>query len=193
MSLPMNPDITYSSYADKKLMELLKSDDDKAFTEIYQRYSNMLYRFAWNVLENEEECKDAVQEVFIWFWNNRMKLQITALKFYLLAAVKHKLIRAIQKSRRKEEILLNQNEVFGSYMENPLELEELKNFITQFKQSLPPRAKEIFHLSREEFLPNKKIAEKMQISEKTVENQITIMLRKFKHSFRNSFIWCFFL
>jgi len=193
MSLPMASDVTYRTYTDKELTELLKSDDDKAFTEIYQRYSNILYRFAWNILENEEECKDAVQEVFIWFWNNRRKLQIIALKFYLLAAIKHKLIRAIQKSKRKEEILLKRNETSISYMDNPLELMELKNFIIQFKEGLPPRAKEIFHLSREEYLSNKSIAEKMQISEKTVENQMTITLKKLKHSLRNSFICCLFL
>lgn len=189
----MASDVTYRTYTDKELTELLKSDDDKAFTEIYQRYSNILYRFAWNILENEEECKDAVQEVFIWFWNNRRKLQIIALKFYLLAAIKHKLIRAIQKSKRKEEILLKRNETSISYMDNPLELMELKNFIIQFKEGLPPRAKEIFHLSREEYLSNKSIAEKMQISEKTVENQMTITLKKLKHSLRNSFICCLFL
>lgn len=181
----------YKSYHDRELLSLLKSSDDRAFTEIYNRYAELLYRYAYNILQDEHECTDAIQEVFIWLWNSREKLQITELKYYLLAAVKHKLARAIRNSKRKAEILAAHPSIKQSFVDESLELKELKSIILHFTHSLPPRAKEIFHLSRNEYLTNREIAAKLNISEKTVENQMTITLRKLKQALGS--FWVFFL
>jgi len=65
--------------------------------------------------------------------------------------------------------------------------------ITQFIETLPPRAREIFHLSRNEYLTNKEIAERLDISEKTVENQMTISLKKLKVTLGKMSFWSVFL
>lgn len=182
---------SYHSYDDKTLLTLLKSGDDGSFTQIYNRYAETLFRYAYNILQDQQECTDAIQEVFVWLWNNREKLQITELKFYLLAAVKHKLSRAIRNSKRKAEILAAHPSIKESFVDDSLELKELKNIILQFTKSLPPRAREIFHLSRNEYLTNKEIAAQLNISEKTVENQMTISLRKLKQSLGS--LWVLFL
>jgi RNA polymerase sigma-70 factor (ECF subfamily) len=186
-------DSTYNTYTDEQLVEWLKNGDEEAFTEIYQRYAETLYHFAWNILQEEDECADAVQEVFIWFWENRQKLQVTTLKYYLLAAVKYKLIRTIQNSKRRDQILAARPQTTLYYAEETLELQELKAIIDHFTEALPPRAKEIFHLSREEYLTNREIASKLHISEKTVENQITIALKKLRHTLGNLSFWSVFL
>lgn len=183
----------YSTYTDEQLLELLKGSDNDAFTEIYDRYAETLYRFAWNILKEEEECRDAVQDVFVWFWENRKKLNITVLKYYLLAAVKYKLTKIIQNSKRRAEILARHPPIITSYIEETVELKELKNLISQFTATLPPRAKEIFHLSRNEYLTNREIAERMNINEKTVENQMTIVLKKLRHTLGNISFWSVFL
>jgi RNA polymerase sigma factor (sigma-70 family) len=58
---------------------------------------------------------------------------------------------------------------------------------------LPPRARLIFQLSRNEHLSNREIAEKLGISEKTVENQITIALKKLRIAMGSISVWLFFL
>lgn len=184
---------SYQTYSDDQLLELLKGSDNEAFTEIYGRYAETLYRFAWNILEEEDECRDAVQEVFIWFWENRDSLHVTVLKYYLLAAVKYKLIRVIQKSKRKDKILSARPVITSSFVEDTIELNELKAIIRQFTETLPPRAKEIFHLSRDEYLTNREIAAKLHISEKTVENQITISLKKLRRALGHLFFWTIFM
>lgn len=184
--------LPYGNYTDEQLLDMLKGSDEAAFTEIYQRYAIILYQFAWNILKDEEECKDAVQEVFVWFWNNRCNIQVTALKYYLLAAVKYKLIRVIQNSKRRDEILSARPLRAESSVEEILELKELQAVISQFTQSLPPRAKKIFHLSRQQYLSNREIASRMQISEKTVENQMTITLKKLRHTLGNMSLWSIF-
>lgn len=183
----------YHTYTDEQLIERLKSSDDEAFTEIYQRYAETLYRFAWNILKDEAECKDAIQEIFVWIWSNRNKLKIRVLKYYLLAAVKYRLIKAIQHSKRKDEILSTRSLPMVPSIEEAVELKELKAIILQFTQTLPPRAKEIFQLSRNEYLSNREIATRLKINEKTVENQMTITLRKLRHTLGNMSFWSIFL
>jgi RNA polymerase sigma-70 factor (ECF subfamily) len=183
----------YDTYTDEQVLELLKAGSEEAFTEIYQRYAETLYYFAWNILNEEDECRDTVQDVFVWLWENRDNLQVTVLKYYLLAAVKYKLIRVIQNSKRRSEILSAHPVIAPSYLEETLELKELKTIIHQFTEALPPRAKEIFHLSRHEYLTNREIAVRMNISEKTVENQLTITLKKLRHTLGRLSFWSLFL
>jgi RNA polymerase sigma-70 factor (ECF subfamily) len=184
---------SYETYSDQQLIDLLACNDSDAFTEIYYRYVEALYRYAWNILQEEDECKDAVEEVFVWIWENRGRLRITALKYYLLAAVKYKLLRAIQHSKRRAEIVASLPEITHSYIDETVELKELKAVIEQFTATLPARAREIFHLSRYEYLTNREIAAKMNISEKTVENQITITLKKLRHILGQMSFWSIFL
>ncbi|HTN38231.1 MAG TPA: RNA polymerase sigma-70 factor [Arachidicoccus sp.] len=176
-------------YTDEQLVVLLKEGEEFAFTAIYERYVDVLYRYAWNILQNETECKDAIQEVFVWLWTRRSQLNVTALKYYLLAAVKYKLIRAIQNSKRRDQILARHIDLICPDALEAIEIKELKAIIEQFTQTLPPRAREIFHLSRNEYFTNREIASKLQISEKTVENQMTITLRKLRDALGNLSFW----
>jgi len=165
---------------DQQLIARLKVGDRQAFDQIYFEHVDALYRFAFNILKDNDECTDAVQEIFIWLWENKEKLEITDLRRYLSAAIKYRLSKAILRSKRRTEIISSGYKNLETVEDSELELKELKNAIQNFLETLPPRAREIFHLSRNEFLSNKEIASRMQISEKTVENQMTISLRKLR-------------
>lgn len=185
--------INYEQLSDAELTVLLQEGDRTAFTCIYHRYAEDLYRFAFNILKDENECTDAVQDIFVWLWHNHKKLQITVLKHYLLAAVKYKLTRVIQNSKRKAEILAAIPVTDELFVDDSLEVKELKAIIRHFLETLPPRAREIFHLSRYEYLSNKEIAVRLNISEKTVENQLTISLKKLKISLGRMAFWSVFI
>ncbi|MES2827908.1 MAG: RNA polymerase sigma-70 factor [Bacteroidota bacterium] len=179
----------YNNLPDKELTDRIKLGDRLAFSEIYKRYAETLYIYAYNILKDSDECADATQDIFIWLWQNREKLEVINLKSYLLAAVKYKLIRAIQNSKRREEILALRDPVIDIVMENELEVKELKSVISTFINDLPPKAKAIFSLSRNEYLTNREIAARLGISEKTVENQITIALKKLRITLRKKSFW----
>ncbi|WP_313367512.1 RNA polymerase sigma factor [Sphingobacterium mizutaii] len=68
----------YTSYSDIELADLVRSADDRAFKEVYDRYNKLLYLFAYNKLRNKEEAKDVVQEVFAWLLNNRARFAINS-------------------------------------------------------------------------------------------------------------------
>ncbi|MFE7086106.1 sigma-70 family RNA polymerase sigma factor [Sphingobacterium spiritivorum] len=170
----------FENWDDHRLMTELKTNSELAFNVIYFRYSIILYRYAFNILRDEDECTDVVQEIFVWLWENRENLHISNLKSYLMAAVRYRMIRVIATSKRKEEILARSISGTALHADDFLEVKELKNFITDFTASLPLRARATFQLSREQYLSNREIALELGVSEKTVEAQMTISLKKLR-------------
>lgn len=171
----------YSELSDAELLLLVKNGEGNAFSEVYSRHFRPLYLYAYNILNNEEECCDAIQEIFVWLWENRTNLEIASLKGYLMASVKYRLARIIQTSKRRAEILASGTApATFALIDDDIEVKELRRVINEFTETLPERAREIFRLSRLQHFSNKEIAARMGISEKTVENQITIALKKLR-------------
>lgn len=153
-----------------------------------------MYQSAYNILKEEDPCLDIVQEVFVWLWNNREKLNVNSLRSYLISAVKYKVANYLRHGKVRQNFFeevqrFKQDDAFN---DTSLELKELKELIGRFTEELPARSRQIFHLSRNEHLSNKEIAEEMGISEKTVENQMTIALRKLRVSLGKMSFWMVF-
>src|SRR5690606_21573826 len=105
----------------------------------------------------------------------------------------YRVARAIRTSRRREEILAARPPLEETFTDDSLEVKQLQAIITSLTENLPPRAKEIYLLSRQQYLSNKEIAERLQISEKTVENQLTIALRRLREGLGRMSFWTFLL
>ncbi len=174
----------YKTYKDEMLLELISRGDRKAFTCLFQRYWKDMYRSAWYVTQDQAISMDVVQEVFVWFWENREKWSVTNVQSYLQAAVKYKVANEIRNGKLRSAAFEGwKNRVMERRhvtCTGELEARELRQVILDFTGELPPRCQEIFRLSRFEHLSNKEIADKLEISEKTVENQITIALRRLR-------------
>ena len=172
----------YSTYTDIELMDLLKSGDQAAFTAIYKRHWKFLFNGVFKATGHREDSMDICQTVFIWLWEKREVVQISSsLKNYLHTAVKYKIANLIRQGKIRETLFDELEEVdFRVYKENELEIKELKCFIAQLVDELPPKCKEVFQLSRNEQLSHKEIAEKLGISEKTVDEQIHRALKKLR-------------
>jgi len=180
----------YKDYSDIELVHLLNTSSRAAFDEIYRRHWSAMYTAAFNVLRDHDSCMDVLQDVFIWIWNHREDLEVTSLKSYLISAVKYKVANALRNTRLRESFHNEMENLEASFnnSDSELELKELKNAIVQFTEGLPARCKEVFLLSRTEQLSNKEIAEKMGISEKAVERQMTTAIKRLKVSFMRVFI-----
>src|SRR4051812_46550055 len=108
----------YHAYSDQELTALLKGGDVRAFDELYNRYAESLYKFAYSILRNEDECRDVVQDIFIWFWQHRETMELTSVKSYLFAAVKFNIAKVVKTSKRRSEILElvpKQEEIFEEH------------------------------------------------------------------------------
>lgn len=185
----------YDSYEDEKLLTLIAEGNRSAFTAFYRRFWKDMYQSAYHVTRDKDICMDVVQEVFVWLWENREKWNISNPKSYLQTAVKYKMTNVIRSGNlraaafeRWQEMRMDQQVVVSK----ELEVQELQRVIMDFTGQLPPRCQEIFRLSRFEHLSNKEIASKLDISEKTVENQITIALRRLKRHLGHLAFWLIF-
>lgn len=167
---------------DEPLLSRLRESDQNALQEIYLRYWKALFISAYNILKDKNACEDILQDVFLHLWHNRSSLLIhSSLQAYLYTAVRFQVLKTLRNSARRD-ILLHQFEASPtpvSPAENLEEKEILENIRTVV-ESLPPKCRRIYQLSREQFLSHKEIAAKLKISEKTVENQLSIALKKIR-------------
>ncbi|ASU33096.1 RNA polymerase sigma-70 factor [Mucilaginibacter xinganensis] len=175
---------------DKQLIDRLKGDEAIALSIIYKKYWQSLYISAHNILKDQQACEDIIQELFIKLWNNRHTLEITvSLKAYLYASIRYEVYRQVRTGAVRGEIydnLLERLETPGTY--NDIEYKELIGQVSSVVNKLPEKCREVYKLSREEHLSHKQIAEQLNISTKTVENQITKALRYLRTSLTTTVI-----
>jgi RNA polymerase sigma-70 factor (ECF subfamily) len=177
----------YDTLTDVELTALMRDDNHAAFEQLHGRYFQSLFRAAWNVLKDREACMDVVQEVFVWFWEHREQHEVRSIKAYLLMAVKYQVANSIRSGKVRENFFdraAAQKLKYSLNAENT-ELQELKAFIKSITDQLPDRCREVYQLSREEHLTNREIALKMDISEKTVEAQLTKALKTLRTQLGN--------
>ncbi|MDN5287869.1 MAG: polymerase sigma-70 factor [Mucilaginibacter sp.] len=185
----------YDTLTDVELTAFLRDGDHTAFNEIYERYWQTLYQTAYNLLKDNDGAHDVVQEIFVWLWTNRDRQLTDSLQPYLRAAVKYQIAKLVRHGKVKaafyNRTVANYEPVASS--DQNYEVRELQAIIAAFTQSLPDKAREIYRLSREELLTNKEIAIRLNISEKTVENQMTINLRKLRLALGKMSFWSILL
>lgn len=171
----------YHTLSDQELTALLHEGDERAFTEIYDRYHSLLYIYAHKKLQNKEEAQDIVQEVLTALWTRRFVFSMHAsLPSYLFTAVRNKALDLFSHKKVEARYLASlQNFIEDAGIQTDFLIREndLKTLIEKEIQSLPPKMKEVFKLSRNNKLSHKEIANLMDISEQTVSTHIKKALR----------------
>lgn len=159
------------------LLEQLKLGDRKAFTILFDYYYTGLVVYADRHLQDIELAEDIVQSVFVRLWENRQSIKSSSIRYYLASAVKNNCIDLIRKKETQEKYARRQlSGEFESGADFWAE-SELEQMIEKSINNLPPRCAEIFRMSRFEGLKTHEIAEKLQLSNRTVETQISNALK----------------
>jgi len=173
-----------SSNEIKELQYKISADGDQhAYTQLYLAYMPYLLRFARSIIKNNELAEEVVSDVFIKVWQNRAELgKIDNLKLYLYVSTKNTALNYLSRHFRKDIISLEEmslNISMGTY--NPEQLlitSEAVKKINQEIQKLPPRCRLIFKLVKEDRLRYSEIGRLLNISVKTIDNQMAIALKK---------------
>lgn len=170
---------------EKMLFEKIQKGDIAAFETVFHRYYGFLCLYASRILNDREAAEEIVQDFFVRMWEKKENLSIeTSLKSYLFRSVKNQCLNIIQHEKIKSkyaEKVRSENIVDD---EDPYVETELARKIEESINSLPEKRREIFRLSREEGLKNREIAEKLNISVKTVETQITLAIRSLREQLK---------
>jgi RNA polymerase sigma-70 factor, Bacteroides expansion family 1 len=176
----------YGKYTDQELVPLVKAGDATAFAEVYERYWELLLRFALRVLQDQEQAEDAVQDVFLALWDKHHAMaEPHSLSAYLYGAVKNRVMNLIDRSKVRQAYLKAVADTVNGrtwLADDHLRARELAQLIEQEMQQMPEGMREVFRLSREEERSHREIAEELGISENTVKVQVSRALRKLRKS-----------
>jgi len=166
----------YNSLKDSELLGLLRSGNEKAFAEIYERYWGLMFHHVLKMTGDKDETKDLVQEVFTNLWLNVEQIEPeTNIAAYLYVSARNKVINLIRHDKVKNNYLSSLSNFANHHQNSILEqlsAKDLSIAIDKEIQNLPCKMREIFELSRKKFRSHKEIAEELQISDKTVKKQI---------------------
>jgi RNA polymerase sigma-70 factor (ECF subfamily) len=145
----------------------------RTFEDIFREHHASCLAFAVHYTGNVHEAEEVVQQVFLRLWEKRETIDITgATRSYLFAAIRNTAIS----NWRKETVRQEKEQVAGDLRAADRQVQasawELERLYQQALEVLPERCREVFVLSRQQQLKYTEIADVMNISVKTVENQM---------------------
>jgi RNA polymerase sigma-70 factor (ECF subfamily) len=166
---------------EKYLIEGIHSGDKQIFEEVYRDFYIPLCYYCLRYVETLEDSEEIVQDLFVKIWEKRTELEInTSLKAYLYRSVQNYALNFLSKKKTQNRYLMihsrQLSDDFGNERNELLE-EELRVLLKRAILQLPEKRRRIFELSRFEGMKYSRIAEKLSISVKTVESQMTKALK----------------
>jgi RNA polymerase sigma-70 factor (family 1) len=162
---------------------IARLDDQQAYRELYTSLYSYLFGFAKTIVQSRESAEEVVSDVFIKVWERRKELEkIENLKVYLYVATRNIAFNYLDKQKRNSTNSIDDVEAeFTSIDFDPEQLlitADMLALIQKAIDHLPPKCKIIFKLAKEDGLKYREVAEVLNISVKTVENQLAIALYK---------------
>lgn len=188
----------YNDCTDNELAALLINGDQGAYTQLYNRFKGILYVHAYRILQDKEDAKDIVQELFTVLWVKRDSLTLkTGIASYLYAAVRNRVFDKISSKKvesRYFESLKDFSLEEGYSTDSVVQEKELSALIEKEIAALPDKMRQIFELSRKNNLSHKEIATQLILSDKTVKKQVNNALRilRLKLGSLNTIFFTFF-
>jgi len=162
-------------------------DDAMAYKELFLLYHPKLVSFAQSVTHSRESAEEVVSDVFLKIWTKRTTLtRIDNFHLYVYIVTKNISINYLQKQKRETSFSFDDSIVeirsLGPDPEQLMISAEMLKKVQLAIKALPPKCQLIFKLVKEDGLKYREVAELLELSLKTVENQMTIALKKIAQS-----------
>ncbi len=171
----------------ERLQSFIQEDFD--FEKIYHLYWKKVFGVAYYHLHSKHLAENIVQEVFGSLWRRQTNKNepIRNIHAWLASAAKYAILSEKAMSNKHRAAALN--EETGPVTENAMDLLFIEQMIAKEVNRLPRKCKLVFQYSRQNNLPNKEIAKRLDVSEKTVEKHITTALQKLRARMRDFFLF----
>jgi len=183
-----------SSLSDAELWTAIRMDNAHALNLLFDRYWARLFKTAYNLTHDAEVSKEIVHDVFINIWKRRNLLHISSFPHFLLTAIRYQYYNRMRAAKSPIVWVPDYEYHDTVTLRNEAEIrQDESEFILTLKQyliPLPKRCQEIFLLSRNDHLTNEEIADQLNISKRTVENQITYALKYLRSVIKNTVPSC---
>src|SRR5690606_12875422 len=162
---------------EKVLLSRLQRGDRVAFSELYNRFADLLLAYAYKVTQDEDEAKDIVQAIFVNLWTNREQLAIHGPFFnYLLKSVRY----GFYKSIRHKHVVSKYEDDLRQYLREErdttdeyIQEKELMERLEKLAESFPDTMGKVFVMTYFQQLSPVEIADRLHISVRTVQNLLS--------------------
>lgn len=178
-----------ASLLERLLHRISCYDDSIAYRELFLLYHKRLVNFSMTITRSRESAEEVVSDVFMKIWTGRSTLsKIENFHLYIYIATKNLSITRFLKEKKQvsfslDEAVINTDNIYADPEQLMITAEMYKR-IRYAIQTLPPKCQLIFKLVREDGLKYREVAELLHLSQKTVENQMSIALKKITESIR---------
>jgi len=163
-------------FPDEQIAQLLTKRDEAAFEQVFKTHFKNLHAYAFAMLKDEDDAEEMVQQVFFKLWERSEHLSLSGtIAAYLYRAVHNESLNFLKHQKVKKGHQLHvayrmKNKSDQSY--GRIFSKELENKFREALNELPEQCRTVFQLSRFEDMKYKDIADKLDISIKTVENHM---------------------
>lgn len=163
------------------LFNELKKENREAFNKLFRIYYSQLRAFAWSFLNSKELADEVVQESFIYIWSHAKQLSPqTSVRAYLFRMVRNRSLNILKSDKIRDLHHTKYMSENNSKTSESAADTDLKAKIQNASQELPEKCRLIFNLSKIEGLTYDEISDYLEISKKTIENQMTIAFKKLR-------------
>lgn len=186
----------FENTLDEDLAVLLKQGNHAAYTEIYNRYWQVLFIHSMKMLRDEEEALDVLQNIFVNLWLHASTITIkTSLRSYLYKMTRNQTLNTIEKSNTRNfhfESFSRYIEMDRPLTEESVNFNELSTRIEAEVSKLPPKMRAIFEKSRFDGLSHKEIAKELNVSENTVKTVLHRATKSLREKLGSLIFFMFF-
>ena len=184
--------LNMAAHEDDLYIRLLKEGDRKAFSEFYDALWERVFKYVLAILHEPDDAVDVVQDTFVSLWQQRNQLgEIASIEHFVFSIAKYKALRYIRRNIRTRNYLASLSGFQPddtSGIDDRIDAAQMLQIVDAEVAALPEKMRAVFLLSRTENLSHKEIANRLQISEKTVKKQINNVLRVLRKKLGNSLL-----
>jgi RNA polymerase sigma-70 factor (ECF subfamily) len=163
-------------YSESTVINLLREGNQQVFEKIFRLYFKSLHSYAYTFMKDDELAEEIVQNVFCRIWERRDQLKTDgSLKAYLYRSVHNESLNYLKQQKNRAALQVNYgdgNEATSVQASEKVMTAELETHIEKALSELPQQCRTIFQMSRFDHLKYQQIADQLNLSIKTVENQM---------------------
>lgn len=184
------------AYNEKELLLQVAQGDENAFSQLFLHWHQLLAGYIYRITESKELTEEIVQDVFLKIWMIRETLaEINEFKHFLLVVSRNQAFDVLKrqlKEKKLKQIWKKENKPESFLSGDDAEILH-DSIIDQAIDSLPPRRKEVYLLSRHHRLTYYEIAERLSISRESVKTHLKLASESISHFIRSHLTELLFL
>jgi RNA polymerase sigma-70 factor (family 1) len=178
---------------DSDLARRIKHGEKNAYQELFERYAPIIFQFSLSYLKNKADAEELVQDVFLKIWEKREILDgAQNIKAYIFKIAVNTIYDFIRRKNIEKTFndfaQVNFNKSSNVTWDTVI-FEEMQTTLNELVAQMPEQRRRVFYLSKRKGLTNSQIAQKLDLSKRTVENQLYRALDFLKENLKNELVF----